>query len=70
MIDAISAFKNTARVVFARGLSAFSDAQDAAEASGERALHTLGLPTHSDIDRLNMAVADLTRVAESLRSRS
>lgn len=70
MRDPIAALKDAARVAFARGLSGVAAAQDALVASGERSLHTLGLPTLTDIDRLQRAVADLDRAANSLRDRS
>lgn len=69
MRDPIATLKNAARVAFARGLAAVADAQDATQSSGVRALHTLGLPARSDIDRLQEAVADLGRLTESLRAR-
>lgn len=69
-MDAVATLKNTARIAFARGLSGVSRAQEALEASGARALHRVGLPTLTDIDRLARAVSDLDRATDSLRGRN
>ena len=68
--DPIARIKDGVRIAVASGLSALSRTQNALEASGERALYRAGLPTKTDIDRLERAVADLDRATASLRSRS
>ena len=69
-MDLVSHTKNVARVAVAGGLHLASRAHDRVEASRERALRRLGLPTRTDLDRLERAVSSLHRAADSLRTRS
>ena len=69
-MDAVAEIKNAARVAAARGLRLVGRAQDGLEASGGRALRRLGLPTRTDLDRLERAVSSLHRAADALRRRS